>query len=267
VNKKQRHGSLPSLFVTAIAAILLAGSAVAADPPKADAAALDAALASRDRPEADRDQDAGRHAREVLEFLGVRPGMRVIDVFSASGYNTELLSRAVGVKGQVIAYNNPPYAKFAAKGIAERYAGNRLGNVRQVTAEVDDLQVPAGSLDAALFVMSYHDAYWRPKDGGFDRTRPDVLLRKLHEALKPGGVVVVQDHVANAGGEPGEVADKLHRIDPARVRHDFEQAGFVFDGESGVLERADDDHTKLVFDEAIRGKTDQFVYRFRKPLS
>jgi predicted methyltransferase len=267
VKKKQLHGSFPRLFVAAIVALTCAGTAIAADPPKADAVALDAAFASRDRPAADREQDAQRHAREVLEFLGVRPGMHVIDVFSAGGYNTELLSRAVGVKGQVIAYNNPPYAKFAAKGIAERYSGDRLGNVRQVTAEVDDLQVPAGSLDAALFVMSYHDAYWRPKDGGFDRTRPDVLLEKLHAALKPGGVVVVQDHVANAGGDPADVADKLHRIDPARVRHDFERAGFVFDGESGVLERADDDHTKIVFDEAIRGKTDQFVYRFRKPVS
>lgn len=267
MNKKQRHGSLPRLFVTTVAAIMFVGTAVAADAPKADTAALDAAFASRDRPAADRELDAPRHSREVLEFLGVRPGMRVIDVFSAGGYNTELLSRAVGVKGQVIAYNNPPYAKFAAKGIAERYAGNRLGNVRQVTAEVDDLQVPAGSLDAALFVMSYHDAYWRPKDGGFDRTRPEVLLKKLHDALKPGGVVVVQDHVANAGGDPADVADKLHRIDPARVRHDFERAGFEFDAESGVLESADDDHTKLVFDEAIRGRTDQFVYRFRKPVS
>jgi predicted methyltransferase len=255
-------------FVAALAAAVLAGAAVSAaakDEPKADAAALAAAFANPDRLAADREQDQRRHSREVLEFLGARPGMHVIDVFSAGGYNTELLARTVGTRGQVIAYNNPPYAKFAAKGIAERYAGDRLGNVRQVTAEVDELKLEPRSLDAALFVMSYHDAYWRPKDGSFDRTKPDVLLAKLYQALKPGGVVVVQDHVANPGGDTAKVVDELHRIEPGLVKRDFEKAGFVFDASSDVLEHADDDHTKLVFDESIRGKTDQFVYRFRKP--
>jgi predicted methyltransferase len=252
-----------------LAAFTLGATAIAAEPaaPEADTAAIDAALASADRPAADREQDARRHAKEVLEFLGAKPGMHVIDVFSAGGYNTELLARTVGVKGQVIAYNNPPYAKFAAKGIAARYQGDRLGNVRQVTAEVDELELPPASLDAALFVMSYHDAYWRPEDGTWERTKPDALLSKLYKALKPGAVVVVQDHVAKAGGNPTQDADRLHRIDPSVVRRDFEQAGFVLDAESDVLEHPGDDHTKVVFDESIRGKTDQFVYRFRKPMA
>ena len=254
----------------ALLALVLAAAAATAAPElpevAADRAALDAAFASPDRPAADREQDQRRHAREVLAFLGVKPGWRVLDAFSAGGYNTELLARAVGVKGQVIAYNNPPYAKFAAKGITERYKGERLGNVRQVTAEVDQLELAPASLDAALFVMSYHDAYWRPADGGFDRTNPQQLLAKLHDALKPGGVIVVQDHVAKPGGDPAVDADKLHRIDPALVRRDFEKAGFTFDGSSDVLAHPDDDHTRLVFDETIRGKTDQFVYRFRKPV-
>jgi predicted methyltransferase len=233
----------------------------------ADRAAIDAAFASTDRLAADRELDSKRHAREVLEFLGVRPGMQVIDVFSAGGYNTELLARAVGVKGRVIAWNNPPYAKYAAKGIAERYANGRLGNVRQVTGEVDELALEPGSLDAALFVMSYHDVYFRPKEGGFDRTNGEDLLARLFEALRPGGVVVVQDHVAAAGGDPIKVASELHRIDPALVRRDFERAGFVFDGSIDVLKQPGDDHTKLVFDESIRGRTDQFVFRFRKPVS
>jgi predicted methyltransferase len=260
-----RHAwpALLALSLAATAALAAAGLPKVA----ADEAAINAAFASPDRPAADREQDERRHAKEVLTLLGVRPGWRVLDAFSAGGYNTELLARVVGVKGQVIAYNNPPYAKFAAKGIAERYKGERLGNVRQVTAEVDELELAPQSLDGALFVMSYHDAYWRPKDGSFDRTSPAQLLSKLYEALKPGGVVVVQDHVARAGGDPAVDADKLHRIDPALVRRDFEKAGFTFDGSSDVLAHPDDDHTRLVFDETIRGKTDQFVYRFRKPMA
>jgi predicted methyltransferase len=263
------HRTPQRMAVLGLSAFLLLAANVMAAPQMAeagsDAAALEAAFASPDRPAADRDQDARRHAREVLAFLGVKPGWRVIDVFSAGGYNAELLARAVGVKGEVIAYNNPPYAKFAQKGIAERYKGDRLGNVRQLTAEVDELELAPNSLDGALFVMSYHDAYWRPADGTWNRTKPEELLAKLHAALKPGGVVVVQDHVAKAGGDPAKDADKLHRIDPALVRRDFEKAGFQFDGSSDVLKHPDDDHSKLVFDESIRGKTDQFVYRFRKP--
>jgi len=244
--------------------------AQAADPVDAavaSSAAVAAAIASPDRPKADLERDAVAKPAEVLAFLGVQPGMRVADMFSASGYYTELLARSVGVKGQVVAYNNPPYAKFAEKGIATRYADGRLGNVRQVTTEIDELDLPPGSLDAALFVMSFHDTYWRPADGTWNRTDTAEMLKRLKAALKPGGVVVVQDHVAKAGGDTAKVVDELHRIDPAVVRAEFERAGFVFDSESKVLAHPEDDHTKLVFDEAIRGKTDQFIYRFRKPIT
>ncbi len=257
-----------ALNVAAIALVLIA---LPANPPRAaasgeaESAAIAAAVASPDRPEADREEDPRRHPQQVLEFAGVAPGMYVVDAFSAGGYYTELLARVVGAKGQVTAYNNPPYAQFAAKGIAARYAGDRLPNVRQVTATLEDLQLIPSSQDAAFFVMSYHDLYWRPSDGSWPATDPMLLLAKLHAALKPGGVVVVQDHVASAGGDPVATVDGLHRIDPAIVKRDFEKAGFVFDGESPLFAHPEDDHTKLVFDEAIRGRTDQFLYRFRKP--
>ena len=164
----------------------------------------------------------------------------------------------------MIAYNNPAYAGFSAKEIAARYAGNRLSNVRQLTAEVDALTLEPGSLDAAIFVMCYHDLYWRPEDGSWPKTDPKLMLSKLHAALKDDGVVIVQDHVANPGGDTSALVTKLHRIDPAVVRRDFEAAGFKLDGESAALKHEADDHTKLVFDPAIKGKTDQFIYRFRK---
>ena len=234
-------------------------------PATADRAAIDAALASTARLPGDAEQDARRQAAGVLVFLGVAPDQRVIDVFAAGGYYTELLARVVGPGGRVLAYNNPPYARFAEKGIAARYAGGRLDNVDQLTTDIDSLGLKPASWDAAIFVMSYHDLYWRPKDGSWPATDPNVLLAALHAALRPGGVVVVQDHVATAGSDPYETVDKLHRIDPALVRRDFERAGFVYDGASTVLAHPGDDHTKLVFDPAIQGKTDQFVHRYRKP--
>lgn len=256
---------LPILIVLAgspVGPALAAGELEVAAPP---ADSIVAAMASSARPAADREQDAVRKPAEILAMLGVEPGMHVLDAFSAGGYYTELLSSLVGPKGEVVAYNNPPYANFAAKGIAARYADDRLPNVRQVTAEVDELELPPRSLDAALFVMSYHDMYWRPADGSWARTDPMQMLRKLRAAMKVGGVVVVQDHVAAPGGEVAEVVDKLHRIDPAIVKRDFEAAGFALEAESDVLAHPDDDHTLGVFDPKIRGRTDQFVMKFRRP--
>ena len=252
------------LSIFACTGLAIASPGVLAAP---QSAAIDAALASPERPAADREQDERRKARSVLEFSGIESGMTVLDAFSAGGYYTELLARLVGPAGKVIAYNNPPYAKFAEKGIAARYAGDRLPNVRQVTSTIEELELAPASLDAVIFVMSYHDLYWRPADGSWPPTDPALLLAKLHAALKPGGVIVVQDHVAAAGGDTTEVVDKLHRIDPAVVKADFAKAGFTLDGESDVLAHPDDAHTIMVFDEAIRGKTDQFLFRFRKPAT
>jgi predicted methyltransferase len=232
---------------------------------EASQAAIKAAIESPDRPKADLEQDARRKPQQVLEFAAIAPGMHVIDVLSASGYYSELLARVVGAKGQVIAYNNPPYAKFAEKGIVARYAGDRLPNVKQITSTIEDLKLIPSSLDAALFIMSYHDLYWRPADGSWPATDPMQLLARLYAALKPGGAVVVEDHVANPGGDADKVVDALHRIDPELVKRDFAKAGFTLDGSSNVLAHPEDDHLKLVFDEAIRGKTDQFLFRFRKP--
>jgi predicted methyltransferase len=261
-----RNTSLVAMLIV-LAAWPVGPSAAAGDPAPAaaPAEAIAAAIASPTRPAADREQDAVRKPAEILAFLGVEPGQTVLDAFSAGGYYTELLSSLVGAKGEVVAYNNPPYAKFAAKGIAARYADDRLPNVRQVTAEVDELELAPNSLDAALFVMSYHDMYWRPADGSWARTDPMQMLHKLHAAMKVGGVVLVQDHVAASGGDVAEVVDKLHRIDPAIVKRDFKAAGFALEAESDALAHPDDDHTLGVFDPKIRGRTDQFVMKFRRP--
>ncbi len=244
--------------------LIAAALALVQAAAQAESASIAAALAHQDRPAADRAEDATRQPQQVLAFLDVRPGQRVMDAFSAGGYYTELLSRIVGPKGEVLAYNNRPYFQFGEKAIAQRYAGNRLQNVRQITASIEALKLRPSSLDSVIFVMAYHDLYWRPADGSWAGTDPIALLRKLHAALKRGGVVLVQDHAAAPGGDPTEVVNRLHRIDPARVRADFEAAGFVFDSASTTLAHPEDDRTRLVFDPTIRGRTDQFLLRFRR---
>lgn len=237
-------------------------TAAATPAPTADVAAIDAAIASTDRFAGDSDQDAWRRPAEVLKFMELRPGQHALDYFAAAGYYTELMSRVVGPEGKVVAYNNAEYRKFAEDAPAKRYGNNRLPNVTEVTTPVEAAGLDAASLDAVLFMQSYHDLYWRPKDG-WPQTDPAKALAQLVPALKPGAAVVVVDHVANAG-DPTQSVNAMHRIDPTVIKRDFEAAGLTFEAESPVFANAADDHSKEVFDKAIRHKTDQVMYRFRK---
>ena len=239
-------------------------AAAAAPAAGADEAAIDAAVASADRLPADKEQDSWRRPAEVLKFMELRPGQHALDYFAAAGYYTELMSRVVGADGKVIAYNNDEYRKFSQDGPTKHYGNNRLPNVVEVTQPVDKVQLEPASLDAVLFMQSYHDLYWRPKDGSWPKTDAAKALAQLVPALKPGAVVVVVDHVAAAGGEPTQTVTAMHRIDPAILKRDFEAAGLKFDSESPVFASSADDHSKEVFDKSIRHKTDQVMYKFKK---
>jgi len=230
-----------------------------------DKAAIHASIGSIDRLPGDTDEDSWRRPSEVLTFLEVKPGMEVVDYLSAGGYYTELLSRVVGPDGQVIAYNNPEYLKFSGEKPAQRYGSDRLANVVQLTTPPEEAPFEPNTLDAALFVMSYHDLHWKAKDGSWPNTDPAQALAKLVPALKPGASVVVVDHAAAAGADPATSVDALHRIDPAIIKRDFEAAGLILEAESKAFANAEDDHTKPVFDPAVRHKTDQVMYRFRNP--
>ncbi|HVL29755.1 MAG TPA: methyltransferase, partial [Sphingomicrobium sp.] len=110
-----------------------------------------------------------------------------------------------------------------------------------------------------------HDVYWENAERKIVRMDPDAWLKRIYAAMKPGAVVGIVDHAANPGGDTREVVEKLHRIDPAVVRADFERAGFVLEAESQLLRNPADDRSLNVFDDKIRGRTDRFVFKFRKP--
>jgi len=244
-------------------------AAPGADPVKRGAAEsttlIAAALSAPDRFAGDSDEDEWRNSRAILQFFGVESGMHVVDYFAGSGYYSELLARCAGPSGLVIAYNNKPFADFAGEKLINRFANNRLAAVKVVTTPTNELKLDADSLDGVLFFWSYHDLYWQPKDEPAPLGDPAQVTAMLFKAVKPGGHVVVVDHIANPGGATAKVVDALHRIDPEVVKSDFTKAGFVFDGESVELRHPDDDHTKAVFDESVRHKTDQLLFKFRKP--
>lgn len=239
---------------------------LAAMPLPVSAAPADvvAAVSAKERPAAAREMDASRRPAEVLRFLGLRRGDRALDLFSVGGYYAEVMARAVGPNGVVLAWEPTNFYDEAAR---ENWAAlqRRAPNARVLVATAAELALAPESFDFAMLHLNYHDTYWESAEFGLPRMDPEAFLARLHAALKPGGVVGVVDHVADPGGDVREVADRLHRIDPAVIRADFERAGFVLDGESDLLRNPADDHGKLVFDPAVRGKTDRVLYRFRKP--
>ena len=206
--------------------------------------------------------DAKRHGPEILAFAGVRPGAKVVDLIPGGGYWTQLLAKAVGPKGHVYGIWPAEYAKVDddEPGAYRKLVGSpAYANVSVLDQPATALAVPE-KVDLIFTAQNYHD-YLDKFMGPVD---PSTLNKAAFAALKPGGIYLIVDHVADAGSGHRDT-DTLHRIDPAAVKAEVTAAGFTFVGASPLLANPADDHHKKVFDPAIRGKTDQFIYKFRKP--
>jgi predicted methyltransferase len=213
---------------------------------------------------ADKTNDARRKVAQVMVFAEVKPGQKVVELIPGSGYFTRVFSAIVGPLGHVYTVWPNEYAKEDADDVA---GSSKLGadphyaNVSVLTQPANQLSVPE-PVDLVFTSQNYHDY----PDKFMGKVDPAVLNKQVFDALKPGGLWVIIDHVAPAGSGMADT-DTLHRIDPAIVKKQVEAAGFVFDGESNALRNPNDPHTIKVFDKSIRGHTDQFIYRFRKPAT
>lgn len=241
-------------FLTTLATALLAFGVAA--PSSADP--VSDALADTARPAEQRASDAVRKPADILALTGIKAGDRVADVGPGSGYYTRPMSRLVGEAGKVYAFNPdwvvkmfPKAANLAATLNAAGYA-NVEGRV-QPMAEFA-FEAP---LDVVFISQLYHDQHWQKVDIA-------KMNKAILGALKPGGVYVVIDHRAPAGTTDAEI-DKLHRIDPAVVKAEILAAGFTLEADSDLLRNPADPLTANVFDAGIKGHTDQFVMKFRKP--
>jgi len=219
--------------------------------------AITTALANPARADQAKD-DARRHAAEVLAFSGVKPGWQVVDYLPGQGYWTRIFTTLVGPTGHVYALW-PSIAGERAKPTIDSLNGRKLGNV---TAALDSALITLEKpVDMVWTVQNYHDI---PNDGRGEAAL-NAFNAAVFKALKPGGIYLIVDHVAPVGSGLTDTGT-LHRIDPATVKKQVLAAGFQWVGESKALANPKDDHSLKVFDPAIRGVTDQFVYKFRKPL-
>ena len=247
---------MKSLILTALVTLLAAtGPAAAQVSP-----AIRAALADPARPAADTARDAARKPGEIVALAEVKPGDKVADFIMGGGYFTRVLAKTVGPNGKVYAYQPAEFIQFrAAYGEEQKTVADAYANVAPLNQSLGALVFPE-PLDAIVTVQNYHDLHLKMAP----RELAGQVVKVLFDALKPGGVLLVIDHAAKAGA-PLETADTLHRIDPAAARAEIEAAGFRLEAESDMLRNPADPRTALVFDPAIRGKTDQFIYKFRKP--
>ena len=243
-------------MIPALSALVLVGSAAFAAVP----ANISAALADKGRPAADVTRDAARKPGELLALGGVKSGDKVADLIMGGGYFTRILSVAVGSKGHVYAYQPSEFIQFSANyGVQQKAVAAAHANVTPLTTPFSGFDLPDG-LDLVLTVQNYHDLHLKP----FAADTATKVNAEVFKSLKHGGVYLVVDHEGAAGsGLPA--ADTVHRLEASVARKEIEAAGFKLVGESDMLHDAADPHTANVFDPAIRGKTDQWVMKFKKP--
>ena len=244
-------------------AVLLASAVPAAAwAEPADVAA--AVAASTARTEANVKLDESRKPAEVLSFLGLEKGMRVLDMFGANQYWAEIIAPAVGPEGFVVVWQPNQFLNDKRRATFAEFTAKQK-NVLLINSPFEQPSIGSTAYDFILMNLDYHDIYWESAERKIGRMEPDAWLARLYAAAKPGAVVGIIDHAASPGGDTRAVVEKLHRIDPAVVKADFQRAGFVLEAESDLLKNSADDHSLNVFDEKIRGKTDRFIFKFRKP--
>jgi len=221
------------------------------------------AMDNSTRPAADFDRDAARHPAEMLKFAKIATGQTVVDMLPGTGYFTRVFSQTVGPDGKVVALVSEQYAKRfpkMGKAIRDLAAEPAYSNVEAAIRFLGNVGAP-NSVDRVWTAQNYHDL----KSKNLPAGTAAAINGAVFAALKPGGYYVILDHSAEAGSGARDV-DTLHRIDAEALKAEVVAAGFVFDGESKLLANPADDRSVIVFNPAIRGKTDQFIFRFKKPV-
>ncbi|HEX6072508.1 MAG TPA: methyltransferase [Sphingomicrobium sp.] len=208
--------------------------------------------------------DESRKPAELLRFFGLRRGMQVLDMFGANKYWAEIMAPAIGPSGHVTVWQASQFLNDERKKGFDEFAA-RQKNVTLISSPFEAPNLPRNKFDFAIINLDYHDVYWENAERKVVRMDPNAWLKTLYAAMRPGATVGVVDHVAKPNNDTRATVEKLHRIDPNVVRRDFRRAGFVLVATSPMLRNPSDDHSLLVFDPKVRGKTDRAVFKFRKP--
>jgi predicted methyltransferase len=248
------------LLLGGSSATLIAATAVKAQP----AVSIAAAVANPARDPDNVKLDEGRKPAQVLAFLGLKRGMHVLDLFGGNRYWSEIIAPVVGPKGKVIVWEPTQFYNDKTKAAFETFEAKNP-NVSIMVSPFQTHTLPKNYADFVILNDNYHDNYSQSAKFGIPQMDPAAFLKDVYAAMKPGAVIGVIDHIANPNSDTRATVDKYHRIDPNVVKADFKRAGFQFVGSTDILRNPADDHTLLVFDPKVKGHTDRFVFKFRKP--
>ena len=253
---------LRNVFLAVCCTAALLGS-IRADAAGKIPAYITAAVADPGRPAENKQDDQNRKPAETVQFAGIKPGDKVVELVPGRGYFTRIFSKVVGPKGHVYALS-PPRRPNAAPDSPDPVswttaiaADPAYSNVSVQAGPLATIVV-AEPVDVVFTSRNYHDVHNIPN---IDMA---AFNKSIFDALKPGGVYIVLDHAA-APGSGARDTSTLHRIDSEAVKAEALAAGFVLAGQSNVLSNPQDAHTAPVFDSSVKGTTDQFILKFRKP--
>ena len=258
LNKSTQH-----LAHMLTAVCLLAGLMTGALAQSLDGEVLKAQISGSDRDISDRMRDSARQPVEVLQFLGLEPGMTVLDVYAAGGYYTYILSKAVGPAGIVYAQNSPRALRYdedrtdisQGDALANKIRDGQLQNVERIDRGIQDSGLPEASVDFVLVSQILHDYFNRSPASAYS------LLVELHRLLRPGGIIGIIDH----HGAPGNDNRRLHRMVQSDAEQVITDAGFIIEAESELLLTDGDNPRRSIFDPMLNRGTSQFLLRARKP--
>jgi len=273
-------------------------AAPAPAPQDAARAAIQAAVDGAWRSDSDRSRDSDRHPVDALAFWGLAPGMAILEVQPGAGWWTEILApfaRATGGSFSVTAADLdnpelPPAAREARQAFADRLAAKPdvYGTVGLVNFGPKSAPLPAANYDFILTARSAH--------GWINAGTADKMFADFFQALKPGGILALEQHRANEGTDPGDPVKGTQSgyVMQSAVVALAEKAGFVLDASSEINANAADtkdhpfgvwtlppssrtrpysegpDANDPAFDrskyDAI-GESDRMTLRFRKPAT
>ena len=216
-----------------------------------------AIIAAPDRSDTDRTTDKRRDPLKLLNFIGVKEGMKVLDMEASAGYTTELLARAVGSNGIVYAQDSAEVMERQVKDKFDLRAQKpAMKGVIHVIRNYDDPLPPdVANLDLITFFFAYHDMTYMQVDRA-------EMNRKLFAALKPGGYLLIADHSAKVG-DGISVGKTFHRIEEGALRKEVEAVGFKLVAEGNFLRHPEDMRDVIVFHAPT--PIDEFVLKYQKP--
>jgi len=209
----------------------------------------------------DHSQDEYRHPLDILKFIGITEGNRVLDLLGGGGYYTELFNYIVGESGKVYIQNNSLFLSFSGEELEKRLKNNRLKHVERIDSEFSDMKLPA-DVDIIFIGLSYHDIYV-PRENPDIMTTKDEFLSQVSKSLKPGGRLIIIDHAARPGTGI-KTTPKLHRIDEVRVKNDLAEFGLTYESAIDILRNPEDNYDLDIWKKPVFRKTDRFVHSYIK---